>query len=119
MFMEMSQTNAKINSKPLVSLILPAYNESAILKNNLDIFCKYMSTLENAYDWELLIINDGSSDDTGKIAEEIASNCSNVRVIHHIVNLNLGNALKTGFANSKGDYIVTMDIDLSYSVDHI
>ena len=44
---------------------------------------------------------------------------SNVNVIHHPTNLNLGNALKTGFKNAKGDIIVVMDIDLSYSVDHI
>ena len=43
----------------------------------------------------------------------------NIRVIHHPTNLNLGNALKTGFKNSRGDIIVVMDIDLSYSVDHI
>jgi glycosyltransferase involved in cell wall biosynthesis len=71
------------------------------------------------YRWEILIINDGSSDDTGKIADELAIQHTCVRVLHHIVNLNLGNALKTGFNNSKGDYVITMDLDLSYSVEHI
>jgi len=117
--MELNQNSTKIHSKPLVSVILPAYNESAILKDNLEIFCKYMTSLESDFNWELLVINDGSKDETGKIAEEVASKCSNIKVIHHIVNLNLGNALKTGFVNSKGDYVITMDLDLSYSVDHI
>ena len=43
----------------------------------------------------------------------------NVRVIHHTVNLNLGRALQTGFKNANGDIIVVLDIDLSYSEDHI
>lgn len=64
--MELNQSSTKIHSKPLVSVILPAYNESAILKDNLEIFCKYMTTLESDFNWELLVINYGSKDETGK-----------------------------------------------------
>jgi glycosyltransferase involved in cell wall biosynthesis len=71
------------------------------------------------YQWEIVIINDGSSDKTGDIANDLASQNNNIRVIHHPTNLNLGNALKTGFKNVKGDIIVVMDIDLSYSVNYI
>ena len=44
---------------------------------------------------------------------------ADIRVIHHPLNLNLGRALQTGFRNSKGDIIVVLDIDLSYSFEHI
>ena len=54
----------------------------------------------------------------GDVAEKFASQ-NNIRVIHHPVNLNLGHALQTGFRHSKGDVIVVMDVDLSYSVEHI
>ena len=105
-------------STPLVSIVLPAYNEAAILTQSIERIYSHLMSLDQ-YRWEILIINDGSNDDTGKIADEFALKHTGVRVLHHIVNLNLGNALKTGFNNSKGDYVITMDLDLSYSVGHI
>jgi glycosyltransferase involved in cell wall biosynthesis len=111
--------NSKKIETPLVSIILPAYNESAIITNNVEEICFYMETSEYAGKWELIIVNDGSKDSTGKIADEISKNRKQVRVFHHPVNLNLGNALKTGFCHSRGKYVITLDIDLSYSVNHI
>jgi glycosyltransferase involved in cell wall biosynthesis len=110
-----------INEKvPFISIVLPCYNEEAILSKNLDTVIEYLESKKEKYQWEVVLINDGSKDQTGKIADEYAKQYfNNVRTIHHPTNLNLGNALKTGFNNSKGDIIVVMDIDLSYSVDHI
>ncbi|HAX77331.1 MAG TPA: glycosyl transferase family 2 [Cyanobacteria bacterium UBA11372] len=105
--------------RPLVSLIVPAYNEAAIVEKNLAILCDYMTSLEGEYRWEMLVINDGSKDDTAEKAEAFARNRENVRVLHHIVNFGLGQALKTALSHSRGDYVIPMDIDLSYSVDHI
>lgn len=113
----MNQQIDKIN--PFISIVLPCYNEEAILENNLTIIISYLRDLSTKYDWEIVIIDDGSRDKTGMIADELASTNNHVRVIHHPTNLNLGNALKTGFKNAKGDIIVVMDIDLSYSVEHI
>jgi glycosyltransferase involved in cell wall biosynthesis len=105
--------------KPFVSIVLPCFNEEAILKNNIQTIISYLCSKNNKYNWEVVIINDGSSDHTGKIAEDFERQNEHIRVIHHPTNLNLGNALKTGFKNSKGDIIVVMDIDLSYATDHI
>lgn len=107
------------NNVPYISIILPCYNEEAILQVNLNVIIKYLESKNEKYKWEIVIINDGSKDKTGIIADEYERQNGNIRVIHHPTNLNLGNALKTGFKNSKGDIIVVMDIDLSYSVDHI
>jgi glycosyltransferase involved in cell wall biosynthesis len=104
---------------PFVSLILPCYNEEAILQANLQSIIDYMNSKSQKYQWEILLINDGSKDKTGEIAELFAKHDNHIRVIHHPTNLNLGNALKTGFYNAKGDILVILDIDLSYSVDHI
>jgi glycosyltransferase involved in cell wall biosynthesis len=105
--------------KPSVTIVIPAYNEEAIVKKNLGVFYRYMVGLQDTYDWEILLINDGSKDRTGSLAGELAHKNPNLKVIHHIVNMNLGNALKTGFANASGDYTITMDIDLSYAPWHI
>ena len=106
-------------TKPFISVIAPCYNEEAILALNIEAIIAYLHTKNEKYRYEVLIINDGSKDKTGEIADELARKHDVVRVIHHPTNLNLGNALKTGFRNAKGDVIVVMDIDLSYSVDNI
>jgi glycosyltransferase involved in cell wall biosynthesis len=107
------------NGKTKVSVIIPGYNEEAIVTLNLKTICEYMQGMEGRFCWEVLLINDGSKDKTGELAEQFAKSNQNVRVIHHISNLNLGNALKTGFAHADGQYIITMDLDLSYSPEHI
>ncbi|CAZ96074.1 glycosyltransferase family 2 protein [Zobellia galactanivorans] len=105
--------------KPLVSVILPAYNEEAIIEKNIVRLYDYLDTLNHLYEWEIIVVNDGSVDRTGVIADTLSDTYSNLIVLHHVVNRNLGTALRTGFANSTGDYVVVLDIDLSYSPDHI
>jgi glycosyltransferase involved in cell wall biosynthesis len=105
--------------RPLVSIVLPAFNEAAIFEQNLETLCVYLKTLEDRYRFEIVVVNDGSTDATGELADAAARRWHNVRVLHHPTNFGLGQALKFGFRNSRGDYIVVMDIDLSYSPDHI
>jgi glycosyltransferase involved in cell wall biosynthesis len=107
------------DSRPLVTLVLPAFNEAAILAENLELIQEYLRSLEAKYRFEIIIINDGSADETGEIAESQSRRYNNVKAIHHPTNLGLGHGFRTGFAHSRGDYVVTMDIDLSYSPDHI
>lgn len=78
-----------------------------------------MKGMEDKYKWEIIFVNDGSMDKTGILADEFSGSHGCVRVVHHFVNLNLGNALKTGFAHASGEYIVVLDIDLSYAPYHI
>jgi len=104
---------------PLVSVIIPAFNEAAMLRSTLTAVSRYMESLEDRYRWELIVINDGSTDQTGNLAEEFAAARSGVRVLHHPQNLGLGQALRSGFDLSRGKYVVVLDSDLSYSPDHI
>lgn len=103
--------------KPFLTIILPCYNEEIILRSNVRSIIDYLNNTN--YRWEIIIVDDGSIDSTGIIADDFEKKYENIRVVHHRTNLNLGNALKTGFSNAEGDVIVVMDIDLSYSVDHI
>jgi glycosyltransferase involved in cell wall biosynthesis len=105
--------------RPFVSILVPGYNEEAIVEANLQILCDYMSELEDRYRWEIVFVDDGSTDRTAALADRFALSHPNVRVFHHPVNFGLGQALKYGFTHCRGDYIVTLDIDLSYSPDHI
>lgn len=105
--------------RPLVSLVVPAFNEAAIIRKNLSMLCEYMKHLECEYRWEIILVDDGSRDETGKLAEAFAKTRDNIFVVHHPTNFGLGQALKSGFNRCKGDYVVVLDLDLSYSPDHI
>lgn len=106
-------------TKPLVTVVLPAYNEEAVIERSLENVVAYLQSIEDRYLWELIVLNDGSTDATGDIADTFAANHGKVRVLHHPLNFNLGQALRYAFANANGDYIVTLDSDLSYSPEHI
>jgi len=105
--------------KPLVSIVVPGFNDAAILTRNLQRICEYMQSLEDRCRWELLFVNDGSTDSTGALAEAFAETRQNVFVLHHITNFRLGQALRFAFNNCRGDYIITLDVDLSYAPEHI
>ncbi len=106
-------------ARPLVSVIVPAFNESAIVQESLGALCQYLKSHEEQYRWEILVVNDGSSDRTGELAELFARSRPNVHVIHHPVNFGLGQALKSGINQSRGDYVAVLDMDLSYAPHHI
>lgn len=109
----------KQTERPLVTIVLPAFNEDSILRQNVEVLFDYLESLEQKYRWEVILVNDGSSDKTGAIAEELALHFGALKVVHHRANFGLGQAFKTAFSMSQGDYIVTMDIDLSYAPEHI
>jgi len=105
--------------KPLVSLVVPAYNEASIVAKHLGEICHQMELLEHEYRWEMVVVNDGSTDETGALAEAFARGRNNIHVLHHRKNFGLGEAFRTALNYCRGDYIVTLDMDLSYSPDHI
>jgi glycosyltransferase involved in cell wall biosynthesis len=98
---------------------MPAFNEAAMLGATLTAVCRYMDSLHDRYRWEVIVVNDGSTDRTGELAETFASSRNGVRVVHHPRNRGLGQALRSGLNNSRGDYVVVLDSDLSYAPDHI
>jgi glycosyltransferase involved in cell wall biosynthesis len=114
-----AQDKAGTSYKPLISLVVPAFNEAAIVVKNLSQLYEYMTLLEDQYGWEIIVVNDGSTDETGVLAESFAKTRDNIQVLHHKNNLGLGRAFRTAFSHCRGNYIVTLDMDLSYSPDHI
>jgi glycosyltransferase involved in cell wall biosynthesis len=104
---------------PLLSVIVPVFNEQALLKEHLRQIVSYLESMETEFRWEVVIVNDGSLDNTTRIVDQIAAQRENIVALHHPKNFGLGQAMKFGFNNTRGDYVITMDIDLSYDVDHI
>ena len=104
---------------PLLSIVVPAYNEALMIMGSLTTLYAYLQDLSDRYRFELIVVDDGSTDETPAIAEAFASSRPEVRVLRHPVNFRLGQALRYGISQSKGDYVVTFDSDLTYSPDHI
>jgi len=104
---------------PVVSLVVAGFNEAAIIEKNLKTVCDFMESLDPALSWELVFVNDGSTDRTGDIVEGFARTRPNVHVLHHERNRGLGQALRLAFENCRGEYIVCLDADLSYGPEHI
>lgn len=74
---------------------------------------------EIADNYELLIVNNGSTDKTGEIANRLSKEHKSVRVIHHESNHDYGGALKTGFENCRYQWIAYTDSDLQFDFSEI
>ena len=100
-----------------LSLILPAYNEEGnlgqVVHHSIAVLETYLS------DWEIIIVDDGSADATGQLAEALASRDARVRVVHHPYNRGYGASWRTGFANAQGDYLMCMDADGQFDLADI
>lgn len=111
--------HVKSEELPLLSVIVPVFNEQALLEKHLSQIVAYLRGIESEFDWELIIVNDGSLDNTTAITDSFAKQYDNVFALHHPRNFGVGQAMQFGFNNTNGDYVVTLDIDLSYDVEHI
>ena len=92
-----------------VSLFYPMFNEAKSVEPMTRKALQVMQ--EVADDFEILIIDDGSSDGSEKIADELARSDPHIRVIHHQGNKGYGQALRTGFANASKDIVAYTDCD--------
>ena len=80
---ETRDAGSSVPTRPSVSVIVPAYNEALVIEGSLQALYDYMETMREAYDWELVVVDDGSTDDTGEIADRFAATHVDVRVLRH------------------------------------
>jgi glycosyltransferase involved in cell wall biosynthesis len=95
-----------------LSVFFPAYNDSGTIASLVIAAVQTAGALTP--DFEVLVINDGSSDATGEIVDEMARIYPQVRAIHHDRNRGYGGALRTGFASATKDWIFYTDGDAQY-----
>lgn len=108
-----------MNDPKRVTVIIPAYNEEVIIEDTVHKVRQALDERSNKYPWDLILVDDGSKDKTGAIMDKLAFADSHINVVHHKSNYGIGKALKTGFREASGDIIITLDADLSYSIEHI
>jgi glycosyltransferase involved in cell wall biosynthesis len=99
----------------MLTIFFPMWNEQDYIGPTVRAakeVCDDMVRQQEVGDYELLIIDDASTDATGRIADALAASDPRVRVVHHDRNRRLGGCLKTGFAHARGDLVLYTDADL-------
>ena len=100
-----------VNEAHSLTLVVPCYNEEMTLVACIDRVLELRSELLTL---EVIIVDDCSSDNSLEIANKLAQQHSEVRVLHHEVNKGKGAALRTGFQYATGDFVGIQDADLEY-----
>ncbi len=101
----------------ILSVIIPAYNEEKNLDKNIKEFTDYLE--QNKYEYELIIINDGSEDKTSEIAINLIKSNKKIKLIDNKVNKGKGFAIKEGMLKAEGDLKLFLDADNATSIDNI
>jgi glycosyltransferase involved in cell wall biosynthesis len=99
---------------PELSYFFPAHNEAANVRGLVEEALAALPSLAERF--EIIVVNDGSTDDTATIADELAANHPEVRAVHHPTNLGYGAALRSGFAAARLDYLAFTDGDRQFRV---
>lgn len=100
-----------------ISVIIPLYNEEESLPKLFEWIERVMK--ENKYTYEVIFVNDGSTDKSWEVVEELQKQSKNVRGIKFRHNYGKSPALYCGFRAAQGDVVITMDADLQDSPDEI
>jgi glycosyltransferase involved in cell wall biosynthesis len=99
-----------MTSRPSVSVVLPVYNEEENIEHAIALT---LAALESfAGDYELIVVDDASTDESVEIVSRLAAANSRIRLIRHTENLKLGRSLKTGFESARMELVLYMDADL-------
>jgi dolichol-phosphate mannosyltransferase len=99
---------------PGLSLVIPAYNEAAVIRRAL---LEAERALAQLFDhFEILVVDDGSADDTARVVGRLYSGCHHVRLVRHAVNRGYGAALRTGFEAAAFDLVAFTDADCQFDL---
>lgn len=100
-----------------ISAFFPCYNEEKNVEKLLTKAAQFLPTI--AYDYEIIVVDDGSSDATTEIARNFLRENPKVKIIRHETNMGYGAALRTGFDNSEKEYIFFTDGDNQFDIREI
>jgi glycosyltransferase involved in cell wall biosynthesis len=98
---------------------MPCFNEENSIQENVRKVIQFVDSSCPGISYEVLTVNDGSTDGTLKILTDLQSEFKQLKVLNHPFNKGRGAGMKTGLSGSTGEYVLFLDADLSYDVDHI
>lgn len=99
---------------PSLSLVLPAYNEEQMIAQTISTVLTVVPTWTQ--DFEVIVVNDGSTDATATLLEKLRERDQHVRLVTHTVNQGYGAALVSGFAAATKEYTFFMDADGQFDI---
>jgi len=105
-----------------LTIFFPMWNEEEYIQRAVDAgreVCGLLVESGEVLDYELIVVDDASTDTTGALADALAQADRRVRVVHHPVNRKLGGSMKSGFAAATGDLILYTDADLPFDMDEV
>lgn len=105
--------------KKLISIVVPCYNEEAVLMQFYDACLNSIYELAEELDYEIIFVDDGSEDKTLEIMRELSKIDGNVKYISFSRNFGKEAGIYAGLSHSKGDYVVLMDADLQHPPEYI
>jgi len=100
-----------------LSVIIPAYNEEGRIRKTLLTMDGYLSQVH--YEYEILVVNDGSKDSTASLVRSMEGKVKNLRLVDNQENHGKGWVVRQGMLEAKGDWRLFMDADNSTSVDQV
>ena len=100
-----------------ISVFFPCYNEQENVRETVEKTLEVLEKLNT--DFEIVIVDDGSTDDTGLIADEIACQNSRVKIVHHSTNLGYGAALQSGFKAATKELVFYTDGDCQFDIKEL
>lgn len=100
-----------------LSVVIPAYNEEKCIGKTLSLMRKFLDN--QGYLYEVIVVDDGSSDTTSAIVDIIAEGWPQLKIINNTVNKGKGAVVKQGVLNSIGEYILFMDADSATPIEEI
>lgn len=102
-----------------VDLVIPVYNEEHVLRRSVETLRSFLrGHADFLYDWSIVIANNASRDQTLDVAEALAAEYPNVRVVD-LPQKGRGRALRAAWLSSHSDVAAYMDVDLSTHIDHV
>lgn len=100
-----------------LSVVIPVYNEKKRFQNGFDHYYSYLK--KQKYSWELILVNDGSTDNTLTLIKEIKRGKSGINVVTYDNNRGKGYAISQGVKSAVGEYILFADLDHSVPISTI
>jgi glycosyltransferase involved in cell wall biosynthesis len=104
--------NLPVGHSASLTIFFPAYNDAGTIGSL--VIAARQAARSLTSDFEILVINDGSADNTGEIADELARTYPEVRAVHHVRNRGYGGALRSGFREASKELVFYTDGDAQY-----